>query len=190
MNNRLHNIALGLAVSATMLSISSAVHATEAAHVHGLMHLDIAVDKQILTVQMESPLDSLLGFERRPRTQAERQAADALLKQMGDAATLFKPDAAAQCVPTKASIESAALQSTPPSVDKEAGKEAGKESEHADLDASYEFSCAHPDKLTMVEVGLFDAFKRLQKIEVQVAGAKSQSKQTLQRPDKVVRLTR
>lgn len=182
MNKPLQTVALGLTVCATMLSVSVPSHATEAAHVHGLMHLDIAVDKQVLSVQLESPLDSLLGFERRPRTPAERQAADALLKQMGDAAMLFKPDAAAQCVPTKASIESAALQATAPA--------AGKESEHADLDASYEFNCAHPDKLTVVEVGLFDAFKRLQKIEVQVAGAKLQSKQTLQRPDKLVKLTR
>jgi hypothetical protein len=182
MNKPLQTVALGLAVCATTLSLSSLANATEAAHVHGLMRLDIAVDKQLLTVQLESPLDSLLGFERRPRTPAERQAADALLKLMSDAATLFKPDAAAQCVATKVSLESAALQSPAPAD--------GKESEHADLDASYEFSCAHPDKLTTVEIGLFDTFKRLQKIEVQVAGAKLQSKQTLQRPDKFVKLTR
>ncbi len=186
MNQALRHATHGLAMCATVLSMSIPSHATEAAHVHGLMHVDIAVDRQVLTVQLESPLDSLLGFERRPRTPAERQAADALLKQMGDAAALFKPDAAAQCLPTKASLESAALQSTAPA----AGNEGDKESEHADLDASYEFRCAHPDKLTVVEVGLFDAFKRLQKIEVQVAGAKSQSKQTLRRPDKVVKLTR
>ena len=182
MKNPLRTIPLGLTVCATMLSASISAHATEAAHVHGLMHLDVAVDKQLLTVQLESPLDSLLGFERRPRTPAERQAADAFLKLMADAATLFKPDAAAQCVPTKASIESAALQSTAAAT--------GNGSDHADLDASYEFRCAQPDKLTVVEIGLFDAFKRLQTIEVQVAGAKLQSKQTLQRPNKRVRLTR
>ncbi len=176
----------GLAVGFAVLHLSTSAQATEAAHVHGLMHLDIAVDKELMTLQLESPLDSLLGFERRPRTAAERQAADAVLKQMADAATLFKPDAAAQCVPTKVSIESAALQPASPA----AGKDGNKESEHADLDASYEFKCAHPDKLTAVEIGLFDAFKRLQKIEVQVAGAKLQSKQTLQRPNKVVKLQR
>lgn len=190
MKKTLQTVTLCLVACATMLAVSIPAHATEAAHVHGLMHLDIAVDKQLLTVQLESPLDSLLGFERRPRTPAERQAADALLKLMGDAATLFKPDAAAHCVPTTVSLESAALQSRAPSVGKEAGKDADKEGEHADLDASYEFRCARPDKLTVLEVGLFDAFKRLQKIEVQVAGAKLQSKQTLQRPNKRVRLTR
>jgi hypothetical protein len=173
----------GLAVCLTALHLSTVAQATEAAHVHGLMHLDIAVERQLLTLQLEAPLDSLLGFERRPRTPAERQAADALLKQMGDATTLFKPDAAAQCVLAKVSVESAALQST-------AKTEAGKDSEHADLDASYEFNCAHPDQLAAIAVGLFDAFKRVQKIEVQVAGAQGQSKQTLQRPDKRVKLTR
>lgn len=174
----------GLAVCLTALHLSTASQATEAAHVHGLMHLDIAVERQLLTLQLETPLDSLLGFERRPRTPGERQAADALLKQMGDATALFKPDAAAQCVLAKVSIESAALQS------KASAKESGQEGEHADLDASYEFSCARPEQLTAIDIGLFDAFKRLQKIEVQVAGAQGQSKQTLQRPDKRVKLAR
>jgi hypothetical protein len=175
-----------LVVGLTVLHLSTSAQATEAAHVHGLMHLDIAIDKQLLTFQLASPLDSLLGFERQPRTAAERQAADALLKRMADAATLFKPDAAAQCVLTKMNIESAALQST----SQAEGRNGNKESEHADLEASYEFNCAHPDKLTAVEIGLFAAFKRLKKIEVQVAGAKLQSKQTLRRPDKVVKLLR
>ena len=176
----------GLVAGFVTLHLSTPVQATEAAHVHGLMHLNIAVDKELLTLELESPLDSLIGFERRPRSAAERQAADALLKRLGDASTLFKPDAAAQCVPTKAAIESAALQSTAPA----AGKEGTRDSEHADLDASYEFNCAHPDKLTAIELGLFDAFKRLQKIEVQVAGAKIQTKQTLMRPARAVKLSR
>ena len=179
------NAAHGLAMAAALWLATGASHAGTAAHVHGLMRLDIAIDKQVLTVQLASPLDSLLGFERAPRTPAERQAADAVLKRMGDTATLFKPDAAAQCVPTNVRIESAALQS----VAAAPGKDTRKDSEHADLDASYEFTCAQPDQLTTLEVGLFDAFKRLKKIEVQVAGANTQSKQTLKRPNKVISLS-
>ncbi len=162
-----------------MLFATSASHATEAAHVHGSMRLDVAVDKQVLTVQLTSPLDSLLGFERAPRTPAERRSADALLQRMGEAATLFKPNASARCVPTKVRIESAALQTTSPAP-----------GEHADLDALYEFTCAHADRLTTLEVGLFTAFPRLRKIEVQVAGAKAQSKQTLKRQNQVITLAR
>lgn len=176
----------GPAVCLTALLLSTAAQATEAAHVHGLMRLDIAVERQSLTLQLETPLDSLLGFERRPRTPAERQAADALLRQMGDATALFKPDAAAQCVLATVTLESEALQSQAAGSAKAVGQESG----HADLDASYEFNCAHPERLTAVEIRLFDAFQRLQKIEVQVAGAQGQSRQTLQRPDQRVKLVR
>lgn len=166
---------------ATALLSMGAAHATEAAHVHGLMRIDIAVDKHLLTLQLESPLDSLLGFEHRPRTPAQRQAADVLRQQMNEGAALFKADAAARCTLTRAAVESAVFQNP---------ATGGNESEHADLDASYEFTCANPDKLTAVDIGLFDAFPRLQKIEVQVAAAKGQSKQTLQRPARSIRLTR
>ena len=167
-----------------LLWSATAVHATEAAHVHGLMRMDIAVEKSTLTLQLDAPLDSLLGFERAPRTAAERQTADALLTRMNaDAAALFKPSAAAGCALTQAHVESAALQATAPASPATGG-------EHADLDASYEFRCAHPDQLNALEIGLFDAFPRLQKIEVQVAGTKLQSKQTLQRPNKQVTLRR
>ncbi len=173
---------LGVAMGAALLFAASANHATEAAHVHGLMRLDIAVDQQVLTVQLASPLDSLLGFERAPRTPAERRSADALLKRMGVATTLFKPDAAARCVATSVSIESAALQAPAPA----SGPQAG----HADLDVRYAFTCANPDQLTTLKIGLFDAFPRLRKIEVQVAGARAQSRQTLQRPNKTITLVR
>ncbi len=167
------------------LAVPALALAKPGAHVHGLVKLDVAVDAKTLTVALEAPLDSLLGFEHRPRTPAQKQAADALLVQMNAGASLVQPEAAAMCKPTKTTVQSDALQSAAPA----AGKGA-KEDEHADLDASFEFSCEQPDKLTFIELGFFDAFKRIQKIEVQVAGAEGQSKQTLQRPAKVLKLRR
>lgn len=171
----------GLIFFAT-LGIAAAVAAHESAHVHGLVKLDVAVDAKTLTVHLEAPLDSLLGFEHRPRTAAQKQAAEAVLKQMKDGAALIRPEAAALCKATKATVDSKVLQSAKPA--------GGKDEEHADLDASFEFTCEQPDKLTFIELGFFDAFKRILKIEVQVAGAKAQSKVTLKRPDKMLRLNR
>ena len=62
--------------------------------------------------------------------------------------------------------------------------------DHADLDASYSFRCSQPQALRQVEVMLFDGFQRLTRIEVQVAGAKAQSKTTLRRPARTVTLAR
>lgn len=155
----------------------------QAAHVHGLVRLDVAVDGARLMLQLEAPLDSLLGFEHRPRTAAQRQAADALLKRLQEDRTLIRPAAAAQCMLGEVMVESAALQSPAPA----AGT---KGSEHADLDVSFEFNCRQPALLSGIELGLFDAFKRIQKIEVQVAGASGQFKQTLVRPNGMLRLQR
>ena len=47
------------------------------AHQHGVARLDLAVDGGTVTIAVEMPLDALVGFERSPRTGAERQAAAA-----------------------------------------------------------------------------------------------------------------
>ena len=49
---------------------------------------------------------------------------------------------------------------------------------------------AKPDALRTLDVGLFDAYKRIQRIDVQVAGPKGQAKVTLKRPARKVQLVR
>lgn len=154
------------------------------AHEHGVMRLDVAIDGNKLLIDMQVPLDNLLGFERAPRTEAERKAAAEVLARLrnpGQGTPLFAADAAAQCTLSKAEVQAALL---------EPGAQAVPRSGHADLEASYEFSCARPQALRALDVGLFDAYRRVQRIEVQLAGAKGQSKLTLKRPVRSVALVR
>lgn len=154
------------------------------AHEHGVLKLDVAIDGNKLSIEMEAPLDNLLGFERAPRTDAERKAATdvlARLRSPDKGTPLFVPDAAAQCTLGKAEVEAPVL---------EPGAKPAAKDEHADLDASYEFTCAKPDELRTLEIGLFDAYKRTQRIDVQVAGPKGQAKVTLKRPARKVQLVR
>jgi len=166
-----------LVISAAFTTL---VFANEESHVHGLIRMDLAIDAKTLTMQIEAPLDSLLGFEHRPRTEAQKQTAGTILKQMNNVNALIQPAKAAACKSTKVNVQSAVLQSQKPAGTKGA--------EHIDLDASFEFICEYPEKLTVIELGFFDEFKRVQKIEVQDAGPKGQSKQTLRRPNKLLRL--
>jgi Protein of unknown function (DUF2796) len=153
-------------------------------HEHGALKLDVAVDGNRLTIGMEAPLDNLLGFERAPRTDAERKAAAdvlARLRSPDKGSPLFTADAAAQCTLSKAEVQAPVL---------EAGAKADSKDGHADLDASYEFTCAQPAELRALDVGLFDAYQRIRRIDVQVVGAKGQSKATLRRPARSVKLVR
>ena len=101
------------------------------AHEHGALKLDVAIEGNKLTIAMEAPLDNLLGFERAPRTDAERKAAADVLARLRNpdkGGPLFALDAAAQCIVGKAEVQAPVL---------EPGAKSAPKDEHADLDASY-----------------------------------------------------
>ena len=68
------------------------------------------MDGTTLSIDFETPLDNLLGYERAPRTDAERRAADAAVAKLKAADTLFTIDPAAQCTLDSAALNSAALK--------------------------------------------------------------------------------
>ncbi len=150
-------------------------------HQHGVAQLDVAVDKGRVSIELQTPLDNLLGFERAPRTDADRDKVAAAVAKLRDGQTLFRIDAAAGCTLVKAELESAAL---------ELGKTTAQAGDHADLDGHYEFRCKDGARAGSIEVGLFEAFAGLSRIELQVQTPKGQIKATLRRPASRVVLVR
>jgi len=151
-------------------------------HEHGVVKLDVAVEPGRVTLLMESPLANLVGFERAPRTDAERQRVDAALSTLNAAATLFKIDPAAGCTPGPVELNAAALADGKPGA---APAEAG----HADLDGSYSFKCKKVIP-SFVDIGLFTAFPGVQRIDVQLITGNAQSRRTLTRTTARLSLTR
>lgn len=144
------------------------------AHVHGVAKLDIAVEQKTITFQLESPLDNLLGFERAPRTDAERRQASEMVAKLQAADKLLRIDPAAGCSLKSVDLASAALKlGQPDPAEAEAG--------HADLDGSFTFSCQDATRAAWVDTALFD-FKSLRQVEVQVATPAGQFKRDLKRP--------
>jgi Protein of unknown function (DUF2796) len=162
-----------LLVSATALTATPALAGK--AHEHGVARIDLAVEPTRITVQLEMPMDGLVGFERAPRDDAERKAVDAGLVRLRDAAKLFAIDPAAQCTPGPVALTSSVLGLGQAA--------AGAQSDgHEDIDAVFEFTCADGFRAGFVEVGLFEAFARLKRLEVQAVTRKGQIKATLRRP--------
>ncbi|MDM0012760.1 DUF2796 domain-containing protein [Variovorax sp. J22P168] len=145
-----------------------------AAHVHGQIRLDIAIEGPTVVITMETPLDSLIGFERAPRTDAEKQTVDQAVARLRNAGELFRIDPAANCKLGPVTLHSAALG---------LGKgEEGAAEGHADLDASFAFNCTNTVAAKFIDVDLFDAFKGARQIEAQIAAPQGQFKRTLRRP--------
>lgn len=175
-------------------------------HEHGVVRLDVSVDGASLNIDMIAALDNWLGFERAPRTDAERKAAAEVLARLRNpqqGTPLFAANAGAQCQLTLAEVSAPVLEPggkpaakvgaasvASAAAPKPAPAPSPKDGEHADLEARYTFQCAQPGQLRTLDLGLFDAYKRIQRIDVQVVGPKGQSKVTLRRPARSVALTR
>ncbi len=169
------HFALGL----TLLAASTAWAGKP--HVHGAATLDVAVEANRLTITLDTPLDGLLGFERAPRTDAERRTADQAIATLRAADALFTIDPAAGCRLASVELVSAPLKLGPAAT-------AAKDDGHGDLEAEFAFDCAKAP--AFVDVGLFKAFARLSTLAVQTATAKGQRKLSLKRPAQRIDLTR
>lgn len=164
--------------AAAALALAGACLAAAAvgrAHVHGVASLSVSVEGSELRVLLDAPLDVLVGFERAPRTDAERHALQRARRQLA-AFGLLRPNAEAEC-------------SQQPAAAPEGGAVRSGQG-HADIEHELVFRCARPGQLHSVDVGLFDAFARLQRIDAVVVTAAGQSRRSLQRPQRSLRLAK
>jgi len=185
-----------LFITAVLLVATSSIVYAKApgAHQHGVAKLAVAVDGNTLEVTLESPLDNLLGFERAPRTEAERKAVRQMAQRFHAAAGLFAPSAAAQCTALPAELTSEVLDpallapaGTPaPAVPAGAATPRKSADGHADMDATVRFNCSNPAALKGVDTaGLFKAFPKFRQIDaalvtgIQQRGSRLTARQTM-----------
>jgi hypothetical protein len=171
-------LALFASMAATSLGASAQSEAAPA-HVHGLIRLDVAVDGPTVVIEMASPLDNIVGFERAPRNDAEQKTIDDAVAQLRSAGELFMIDPVANCKLGPVTLRSDALglgksESAPAA--------AGGGEGHADLNASFAFNCTNAVAAKYIDVGLFAAFKGTRQIDAQIAAPQGQFKRTLKRP--------
>lgn len=80
-------------------------------HVHGVAALEIALDGATMQINLNSPLDNLLGFERAPRNEKERETVRTMTSKLHQADNLFIFTPAAQCRLGAVRLESPLLPS-------------------------------------------------------------------------------
>jgi len=180
-----------LLITLSLASAPAALVAAEA-HVHGQAHLNVAVDDDTLILMLESPTDSLVGFEHAPSSKADLAAVARMKETLENADELFVPTAAAGCELARVELHSPLLDEEDelghahePDHEGHEAHEAGEEHEdhedhdshegHADLDGTFELRCAHPEALHDLEVRVFNAFPRLEKVKVAVVAPDGQT---------------
>lgn len=149
-------------------------HNHQQAHVHGQMELTVVVDGPTLMIEMASPLDNIVGFERAPKSDAEKKTVESALARLRAADQLFAIDPAGRCKAGAVDLRSAALGVGKAETKAEAG--------HADLDATFTFECGDAAAARYIDVALFTAFKGARQIDAQIATPQGQFKRSLKRP--------
>jgi hypothetical protein len=165
--------------------LPTVARAAERAHAHGVVYLNVAVDAGTVTLALEAPLDSLVGFEHAPRTAAQKKAVQAMLEKFKAPQSLFALPPAAQCSLKTSSTESDALGADD---GKPAKAQAKSGAEHADLDGNFVFECKQGGAVDSIDLGgLLTAFPRISRVDAVIVTPSAQFKRALKRSQKVLR---
>jgi hypothetical protein len=159
-----------LLTSLVLMVIGTLAHASGKKHVHGEGRLNAAIDKGDLTLSLELPLDSAVGFERKPRSEREKTALETAEKTLREAGTLWLINSTAGCQLLTAQVGMPKFDGG-----------------HADIEATYVYKCSNFADLKTVETSLFKSFKRLYRLDVQQVGSKNQGATRLTPKNPVLR---
>lgn len=185
MADKLFTLRLLAAGAALAFGLMAAATATaQHAHVHGVARLEVAIDGQRVSLRLESPLESLLGFERAPRTDKEKVAVRSMAERLARPDALFALTAAARCTAGPALVDApvvglagkpgADAQTVAPGKAGLDGAKKGAEPGHAELAAQFVFQCGDAARLQGVEVRLFEVFRGLRQLDVQAVTPRGQ----------------
>jgi hypothetical protein len=153
-------------------SIAADEHRELGAHEHGRGTLNIAVEGNKVSMELEVPGADIVGFEHAAKTDREKAAVETAKTQLAAPLALFALPAAAACRVTEATVE---VENGEHDHDAKAGASAAKEGGHSEFHAQYALECAAPSKITAIEFGFFRAFAGAQKLAVNVITPKGQS---------------
>jgi hypothetical protein len=122
-----------------------------APHQHGESRIAMAVDGQVLTLELTAPGEDVLGFEHAPKSAAQKNRYREVMILLQSASDMFEFDEKAACSPVGARV----LEEM-----------AGTDHDHGEFHIRYEYQCQKPDLLQQMKVLTFDHFSGMQRVKV------------------------
>jgi hypothetical protein len=161
-----------------------------AAHEHGKATLDVALDGGRLEVRLATPAINVLGFERAPRTDAERKAVADATALLGRHKELFTFPVAARCAADPAEVTAPEWAGGKDAPGKDGKHEHDHDHEHehehgaaghdhADYVAKWTFTCAVPASLAFFDAPLVGRLQSGTTVQANVITDALQTRQDL-----------
>lgn len=143
------------------------------AHVHGHGKLDIAVEGNKVSLDLDAPGVDIIGTESFANAEAKAAALKDAQARLGAPLKVFAMPAGAGCKVVESKVEFEGD-------DHKDGDHADAEHEHAggahaDISAEFELTCDNPAALTGIEFKYFDIFKNAESLDVAIVTTKGQT---------------
>ena len=147
-------------------------------HTHGDAELAVVLENGVVTIELDTPLYNILGFEHAPETEAQKTAVETAEAQLGRAEALFTFNAKADCAVKSAAKDVHLFEhddhSDHDDHDDHDEHKGHDEDAHKDVILQYEFACKNSNALSNVSVNLFELFGELSEIDATYLGPTTQ----------------
>ncbi|MDR3290154.1 MAG: DUF2796 domain-containing protein [Rickettsiales bacterium] len=147
-----------------ILCLLSTVFAEEHKHEHGISSINVVVEKNNVSIEIDAPFDDFLGFEHKPENNEEEQEVKKMSIKLKKANFFVLPSC---------KLQSVELEKYSPSGE-----------EHDDIEVEYSYKCS---KISTMEIKIFSEFPNVKKLKIQVVGKKSQKYYELEK-DGVIKI--
>lgn len=152
-----------------------AQHRHHKPHEHGRGTLQMVIEGQRVSLELEVPAADIVGFEHAAKSARQRAQVDQAKKRLLQPQALFTFPDAAGCALDNASVNFEAQQDHEQATGSASGRTPeAAEDRHSNVEAQYAFTCTSPDRITSLEFGYFRAFPGAHKLAVSAVTPKGQ----------------
>tara|TARA_Y100000815_G_scaffold83734_1_gene72553 strand:+ start:956 stop:1573 length:618 start_codon:yes stop_codon:yes gene_type:complete len=163
-------------------------HDSLGAHEHGVASLNLVVDGNQVSLELDSPAANLAGFEYQPSTDEDRATVARVKTELEQADGLFTLTPAAGCQLQQVELDSPLFaahehdehehehehEHEDHDADEHAHDDEHDHAEHADIEGRFDYLCDAPEQLEALTLPLFNNFPAMQRIQVQAITASGQ----------------
>jgi Protein of unknown function (DUF2796) len=173
-------VTIAAAAFAVSLPALAEEHRELGPHEHGHGKLNIAVEGNSVSMELEVPGADIVGFEHEPGTDEQKAAVEKAKATLADALSVFKLPAGVGCKVAEAEVliqpedEHEHAEEHEDAANSDA-KEAEEGHRHSEFHVTYALDCAAPAKLTSINFKYFDLFAGARVLSVNLVTPKGQT---------------
>jgi len=171
-------------------AVAQTEHRELGPHEHGRGTLNIALEGNRVSMELEVPGMDIVGFEHAAKTRNDKTTLETAKQKLSTPLSLFKLPASAGCRVTEAKVgvETGELNHGDKKVRTDTSKSSDDGHHHSEFHKQYSLECTSPASITTIEFGYFNAFPGAEKLDVNLITPKGQNKYEVTRANPILSL--